>query len=231
MLRLALSDALLYAAQLVGDALPADLVAWKTVGYYSQALRRNVRELYSGSMGEREFVDRLFVLVDEQLTRAWNEGMRVNGLDPKSDMIDEWQEVLDEVKLKELDYVDDFAREIIQQAADDEATGVNHLVQYLSRADVWANRYTDMVNTATMTTAEGKDRLKWVFGDTDHCTTCEALNGIIAFNREWQEANVRPQSPPNHDLECGGWRCQCRLEPTDARRTRNALQKILAAMG
>lgn len=213
-----------------GYAIPADLVEFKTYAHYSHALRGNVRELYYGNMQESVFVDSLLVLVDEQLTRAWNEGMRKNELDPEQDMIDEWQQVLDEAKLSELDYVDDFAREIVQTSRDDIANDSNNLPLLLARADTWANRYTDIVNLAVITTAGGKNRLVWTFGDTEHCDTCQKLNGIVAFASEWQLAGVQPQSPPNAQLDCGGWHCACTLEPTDQRRTRNAWDRIMDAL-
>jgi hypothetical protein len=35
-----------------------------------------------------------------------------------------------------------------------------------------------------------------------------------------------PQNAPNDSLECGGWKCDCSLTPTDARRTPGAYGKI-----
>lgn len=48
------------------------------------------------------------------------------------------------------------------------------------------------------------------------------LNGIVAYAREWNEYGIHPQSPPNDLLECGGWRCQCRLVSTAKRVTPKA---------
>lgn len=214
-----------------GVEMPADLRAFKTTAHYALSLKKNVRQLYNGEMSEAEFVDLLLVLVDEQLTRAWNEGMRENGLDPKEDMIDEWAEVLQDTKLSELDYVDDFAAEIVQGASSDKEKNTDSLPGFIARADLWANRYTDTVNLAILTTAGGKDRLEWVYGDTEHCSTCLNLNGIVAFASEWELADVHPQGPPNEALDCGGWKCQCSLRPTDKRRSRNAWDKIMDALG
>ena len=55
----------------------------------------------------------------------------------------------------------------------------------------------------------------WVYGDTDHCTTCETLNG----KREklsWFVLNgYIPRQPGSETLECGGYRCQCHGEGDD----------------
>ena len=196
--------------------------ATKTVEYFVMKLSGMVRDLYRGDIEEADFVDGLASLVEDQLTRAWREGMRENDLDPDEDMEPEWQTILDDIILNEYNYVDGFAADIV--AARDEQLDWGPL---LSRAELWANRYNDVVSQSVIATGKGK--LLWVYGDTDHCTTCERLNGIVAWTEEWEEAGVRPQSPPNDLLECGGWRCQCTLVPTGNRHTRNALDAILDA--
>jgi len=92
---------------------------------------------------------------------------------------------------------------------------------------MWVNRYTDVKNQAKIYFG-GKTRLMWVEGDTkEKCPTCLALNGIVAFAQEWEMSGVRPQSPPNEILNCGGWNCSCTLQVTDKRRSPNALQRIM----
>lgn len=198
--------------------------ATKTFEYYVRTLQGMVRDLYRGDISESEFVTEMSSLIQAQLTRAWHEGMRENDLDPIEEMEPEWQAILDEIILKEYDYVDQFAADIV--AASDEQLDWAPL---LARAEIWADRYNDVVNQAVITTKEQK--LLWVYGDTDHCTTCERLNGIVAWTHEWEEADVHPQRPPNGNLECGGWRCQCTLTPTGNRHTRNALDAIRDALG
>lgn len=196
----------------------------KTVEYFVRVLSGMVRDLYRDEVSESDFVGEMADLIQQQLTRAWNEGMRANGLDPQEDMEPEWETMRDDIIAKEYDYVDQFAADIV--TAREQQAGWDQLQ---SRAQLWANRYTDVVNQAIVATKEQK--LKWVYGDTDHCNTCERLNGIIAFSSEWDLAGVKPQSPPNDVLECGGWRCQCALEPTTERKTRNAFDAIMRALG
>jgi hypothetical protein len=194
----------------------------KTVAYFDRVIMAWVNDLYTHAVTEAEFVDRFAELLDQQLTRAWNEGMRQNGLTP-DDMTEAWSATLQEIIASEYMYVDQFAADI--------AGGNFTLAQLQSRAGTWSNRYVDVMNRAVTETADGKDRLKWTLGATEeHCATCAALNGIVAWAKEWEALGVHPQQPPNNLLDCSGWRCDCSLSPTDQRRTRDAYGRIEAVL-
>ena len=204
------------------------LSAWevKTFDFFLRVLSRDVRALYTGKIGQDEFIDNLAGLLEQQLRRAWNEGMRENGLDPARDMTPEWEQVYQDIVANEFTHVDQFAADIV--AARESESGTDAL---LARANLWANRYNDVVNQSMLTTAPGQGtdneaRYVWVYGDTEHCETCAALNGIVATASAWAESGYRPQSPPNDALECGGWRCQCRLELTDDEPTPGGIPSV-----
>lgn len=209
--------------------LPLDLAvtmfcvgAVKTEAYYDRVLERAVRDLYNGRITADELLDTMIRLLDEQMRRAWNEGMRQNGLDPAQDMTDEWEAQLQGIIDSEFSHVEQFISDV--EAARDTGAPIDPL---LSRAQLWAGRYNDVVNQSILATAEPQDKFEWIYGDTQHCSTCEALNGLVASAAEWEQSGFRPQSPPNDMLECGGWRCQCRLEPTDKRRSPKVLETLL----
>lgn len=194
----------------------------KTYDHYLRQIKSNVTKLFNDDISKDSFVDTMADIIPQQLTKAWYEGMRANGLDPEYDMLDEWQLILDERILSEFDFVDRFSDDIV--AARKSST----LEAMLSRAELWANRYTDLVNEAKLITAEGTTKYKWILGATeDHCRQCLALNGIVAFAREWEQSRFRTQNPPNEMLDCGGWRCTCGLEETTDRRTWGALNRLL----
>lgn len=198
------------------------LNAWdfKTLDYFVRVLGSWVYDLWNGEVTEDEFIDRLADLVEQQLTRAWNEGMRENGLDPESDMLDEWTQELQDIITSEYSYIDGFAADIVKGRG-------GSVAEFQARAQLWANRYADVVNRAKVATASAGAKMEWVYGDTEHCDVCAALNGIVAFASEWEELNVYPQNPPNDLLTCGGWRCQCELRPTDQRRSPKAFDTIM----
>jgi len=203
-LELAVSKIVLAVAPMFPD------LGIKTVGHYERVLKEAVHDLYNGVIDDRTFIDNLLNLIDGQLTRAWNEGMRNNDLDPQRDMTPEWEEALENLKLNELDYVDDFADEIIRAAK-----AGDPIDPFLDRSTLWANRYNEVVNTSMITTRP-EDRFAWRLGATEeHCATCATLNGVVATGQEWQESGYHPQEPPNGMLECGGWRCDCRFEYTE----------------
>lgn len=186
--------------------------AGKTYSFYRDKLREYVRDLYRREVTDIEWLDSMMALIDDQLTGAWNAGMRDAGLDPRRDMDDEMLDELATIIQGEYDHLIDFAA-AIQQGADAE-TGFAPL--YV-RAEMWASRWEDTYNRALLFCSPDSARLVWVYGDTQHCETCAALNGTVATAYAWSESGIRPQSPPNDSLECGGWRCQCRLEPTKKR--------------
>jgi hypothetical protein len=168
-------------------------------------------------------LDNLAGLLEQQLRRAFNEGMRQNDLDPEKDMTPEWEQIYQDAVVEQYQYIEQFAADIVQGALDD--VGV---AQFKARSALWANRYNDMVTTAQMATADNKDRFIWKIGATEkHCETCAALNGIVAWAEEWEQSGFHPQGAPNDLLTCGGWLCDCSLESTDQRRSPNALDTLM----
>ena len=198
----------------LGIVLPADLAAninaIKTEAYYEHALNRAVLDFHRGDMDSGEFIEEMVQLIEGQFTRAWNEGMRNNDLDPEKDMTDEWEGLLQEAIDNELNNVLNFAQDIENARMAGEPVG-----PLQQRISLWTNRYNEMVNYA-MRTTRPDDRFIWRLGATEeHCDTCAALDGVIATGRDWDASGYHPQGAPNPLLECGGWRCDCRLEYTE----------------
>ena len=199
------------------DALiPPDLLddlgnigALKTVSYYTRVLSRDIRRLYNGDIDTNAFTDNLSGYVERQLRRAWNEGMRANGFNPANDMTPEWEAVYQQAVVDEYEYIDRLADQIIEAKRAGKS-----IDPFLSRAELWANRYTEIVNRAMAET--GLDELfEWELGATEkHCTeeddpqyNCSDRAGLVKTGAEWK-ADVMPQS---RLLGCNGYRCDCRL--------------------
>ena len=205
--------------------------ALKTINYYQRVMWKTVLKYYDQEIGDTEFLDVMIRLIEGQMRRAWNEGMRAVGLDPTTDMKPAWNQMVREAIDNEFNYVLKLGNDIQR------AKGLNQDVdKFRSRVELWVNRYTDIVNRAKVECGkEKKQKLRWKFGDTIHCPACLQLNGIVAYAKEWDNLDVCPQSPPNWALSsrpegCIGWRCQCEFIPTDERLTVDRDLKILHAV-
>jgi hypothetical protein len=195
----------------------------KSIGMFERQLWSYALDLYRGE-DVGVFIDQFTAAIDNQLTRAWNEGAAECDVLPE-DMTEDDLAILQTIIDNEFEYILGLAEDIqaYQTQGDEVAFGDS----FKSRIDLWVNRYTETVNRARVHFG-GKLHLRWTLGATEkHCETCAALDGIVAWAIEWEQAQIQPQNPPNPQLECGGWKCDCKLEPTDERRTQNALKRLL----
>jgi hypothetical protein len=192
----------------------------KTVEYFLRQIQGLVRAVYNNILGG-EFIDIMADLISGQLTQAANQALQ----EANVTMTDSIRAAVESAILSEYTHVDQYYRDIVDAKVD--GTSIEPL---LARAQMWATRWNDVYNMVkTMIAAEFGQKLEWVYGDTDHCTTCQSLNGIVAYASEWDMLNIHPQGAPNGALECGGWRCQCQLVVTEKRKTPNALNLIMNA--
>ena len=196
-----------------GIEMPSDLAAHvaaiKTQGGWTRILWDDVRQFYHGEQDVSSFLDSMIRTIEDQSRRAWNEGMRNNGLDPAQDWKPEYDGMLQGIIDEQFTYVLDFA-----QAIEDAQRDGKDVAMFRSRVDLWANRYPDVVNQSMIAT-KPDDRFVWVLGKTEkHCSTCAALADWVATGKEWQDSGYKPQGSM---LECGGWRCDCVLQKVDAR--------------
>jgi hypothetical protein len=192
----------------------------KTADFMERTIRRYILAVYRGQLGF-EFLDLMASLIEQQFTRAYNQALREEGVE----MDAQFQSHLDNLVINQFPFVDGLFDDILQAVVDE-----SPVEPLLSRADLWANRYNEVVNEAHLEIARRfGGKLVWRMGATEkHCTTCAALNGLVAFGVDWDASGLHPQNAPNGLLECGGWRCDCSLEPTEERRTRNSLDKLMS---
>ncbi len=194
----------------------------KSYSEFSGGIEDAITGLHAGSITESLFVDYMAEIISTQLREAWLEGMAANDLAP-DEMIDEWDQTIEAIILNEYEFVDRLAGDIVAVQDDEKA-----LPGLISRGGLWANRYNDVVNLAKLRTSDGTAKFEWILGDSiESCETCPQLDGIVAFSREWEQSRFRPQEPPNDMIDCGGWNCHCRLEPTTKRRSQNALNRLI----
>ena len=203
---------------------PLTMSDLKTVAFFRRVMRRATLQFYRGDIDAFQFIDRMTDLIEDQFGRAWNAGARDAGFNP-ADMDDIDLSMLSHAIDGQADFLLNFA-EAVENAALEDAP----IDPLYSRIDLWANRYDETINDARMhfSQRQGDDlRLVWRLGATEqHCTTCAMLDGIVATVAQWRASGYRPQHAPNARLECGGWRCDCQLEPTDEELTSSGIPII-----
>lgn len=207
-------------------------VAVKTQEMLERQLRSRALALFRGKIDGNGFLDGFSDVLGLQLLKAWNEGADESGVLPE-DMTDEDMEILATLIDEEIEFIYQLGDDIIELSQETTPLTEKEALdafrsQIGSRLDMWANRYNEVANRAKIHFG-GKEKYKWVLGETEkHCTTCSALNGIVAFAWEWDESGVVPGQADSEYLECGGWRCDCHLDSVGSSepRTRGALGRI-----
>lgn len=206
------------------DSGPLTMDALKTVAFFRRVMRRATRDFYNGSIDAFGFIGRMADLISDQFRRAWNQGARDVGY-PLEKITDSDRIPLQAAIDEQADFLLDFA-EAVEEATLTDAP----IAPLLARVDLWANRYEQVANDSRLYFSKlqgDQQRFVWRLGATEeHCTTCATLDGIVATAAEWAASGYHPQHAPNSMLECGGWRCDCRLEPTTADSTRGGIPKI-----
>lgn len=194
----------------------------KTLEYFQTNIDHLVKSVYGGHMGG-DFVDIMGNLITGQMADAYRRAWVDN--DGTGNLPEYLQTSLDEFVAQNInfDWIYQYYKDIVDARID--GTSIEPL---LARAQMWANRYREATAEAVrLITAENGGKLIWIFGDAEHCETCQSLNGIVAFATEWQTSGFKPQAAPNPLLICGGWRCKCKLEKTDKRRSPKALDTLI----
>lgn len=193
---------------------------FKSYDYFLSNVERLIRSVYEGNLGG-EFIDVMANLISGQINQAYRQAWEDEGTEEA--MPGYLLDAADSLILAQYDHVDQLYHDTVDARVDE--TPIEPL---LARAPMWAQRWTEAYNQGLhLITLNNGGKERWELGDTEqHCRTCRELDGIVAYAREWDDLNVHPQHAPNENLECGGWQCDCRRAPTDARRTRNAVDRI-----
>jgi hypothetical protein len=194
---------------------------FKTYDYFLRELERMITNVYRDQLGG-EFIDIMASLIYGQLEQAYRQAWQDE--EGEGDLPDYLADSFESMYLNQFDFVDQFYRDIVDARIDE--TPIDPL---LTRAHLWAHRYIEAYNEAVrLITLEGGGNMVWELGATeDHCSTCSALNGVVARASEWDALGVHPQGAPNDLIECGGWQCDCSLTPTDRRRSPKAYESIM----
>jgi len=169
-------------------------------------LRAAVRGFWGGTLDFLGFLESMNGTIHRGLTNAWNEGAGMVGINP-GELNDEEKNALTIEINGDLLWSFGFANTI---NAKSKANG-GKLAPLLKRTDMWANRYQAVVSHA-MAMAGRDQKLKWVWNEIkEHCPDCRKLNGRVYRASMWNKYDLRPRM---RRLNCHGYRCGCRFEPT-----------------
>lgn len=187
-----------------------------TINDFQAGLRASARGLWNGTLTFIGFIDGMITSIERGFEQAWQEGAAECGIAPEERTTQE-AAALNQMLLESISRLGSFGVWIMEHSKENGGK----LRTVYNRLDMWTNRYNEVVNIARgMSCADGK--LKWIVGPTEHCRDCLRLNGKVKRASYWQEAGIRPQM---RELECGGYRCQCRLEQTDEPMSKGPLPK------
>lgn len=178
----------------------------KNLATFKASIRAAARGLWSGKSDLLDFVDMMYSAIRRGYEQAWREGAAECGIGPKERTPEE-QAILDEMVVANQGYVVRYGDWI---ETHNQASGAK-LQPVLDRSELWVNRYNEVKARAQVMSCQNQ-KLVWRYGPTEHCADCRKLNGRVYRAEIWRRYSLRPQSP---DLACRGYRCQCRLEPTD----------------
>ena len=199
-------------AEKQGLAIPADIdtritLAGKSQHYYEKRLMVAVRRRYEQETNDGEFLAVFAFLIAQQLRRGYSEGLREAGID---EMEVKMQNELAALIIEEENHARDLLKDI--QAAI--LAGLGWIV-FQNRMALWANRYLEVRNRAVVSGGIKRElNLRWELGATEkHCTDCSGYAGQVRSAQEWDDLfRVHGHKPQSRELECRGYRCDCRLE-------------------
>lgn len=181
----------------------------KSSADFGRRLRGLGHGLWSGDIDFFTWIEGMIDAIARGYNQAWLEGEAMAGLTPEERTPDEQQQLTDLINDEYLFLMG--LGDFIQENA--KALGGKY-GKVVKRVELWVNRYGSVKSIAT-SSGRGDRKLRWDLGATEeHCEDCFAYNGTVHRGSVWASVGAHPQS---RNLACGGWRCDCRLTPTDER--------------
>lgn len=194
------------AAQAVVDLLTGKAITGP-VREYEVILEKMVNRALSRGTTPREFAAEHRGLLREFAKLAFLDGLKVGGVDE----LDEDDEDTVAGWLKEqLAHVSDFAAFVcgVRKLPPDERAGAES--QATQRLVYWVQSL-ETLRGLGRASAQRNMMVTWRVGDTEHCPTCQSLNGKRRRWKWFTDRGYIPQENGSDVLECGGYRCACVL--------------------
>ncbi len=174
---------------------------------YRDRLTNFAYDAMNGRMDAVDMSRAMRALLRDLADDAYTEGMREGGIDKPEEVLDSGDENAIKAWIDgQLSHVSDFAKACAAVKA-----GENSRDDILTRIDYWVDNLTAL---GSLGVASAKQNVMgtWVFGDTDHCPTCEMLNGKRRRLKWFVQNGYIPQERGSGVLDCKGFNCQCHIE-------------------
>lgn len=176
-------------------------------------------EAVAGNIDRRRFGNRLRNLVQVAIGKAFIDGLEDGGI-TEPQLTDEDSDWIGDFFDEQRKYVIELTNAIYKddRVTEDEAKG---------KPAMWFNKSVVPAYHEGLASASKNGAFEWVLGKTEeHCRSCLKLDGQVRRISFWQD-NIMPQSGA---LACKGYRCDCRLQPSDRALSRGRLPAWRAIM-
>lgn len=150
----------------------------------------------------KNFGRELMGLIEKYTERAYKDGLTDGGVGDAV-LDDEDMDALNAVILEQRSYVRGFTDTLYKgDGITDDLAG--------QKAAVWFNKSIYPSYLKGLQSAAKNAYFEWVYGDTEHCADCLALNGQVHRMRDYVKSGWLPKASK---LKCKGFQCQCALAP------------------
>lgn len=185
----------------------------ETTDLYELGIKELVRQAYQGRVDAREFASQLKSLVKALAPEAYLAVTQKYGID-EADWDEQDRANIREFIARQYAAANDFAGEVLSVvvlAKKDQSA----LLGLYNRVTLWLSAMESLESQATM--ASQRNAMgTWELGSTEeHCKTCLMLNGKSHRLRWYTDNGYIPREPGSDKLECGGWRCDCKIRGKD----------------
>lgn len=209
------------AKKLVNQYLSRPDLDTKSQATYRRAIRGAVRGLWNGDIELVTFFEQMHAAITRGISQAFVEGAAKAGIAEDELTKEERNEMQRQINFQLL-FLNGFA-EFVQNNTKERG---GKLETVFNRAELWANRYGEIVDLAA--TVVGADaKYLWNIGPTEvSCRSCKGFDGRVYRGSVWASNNALPR---RRSLACNrnpldgimrkGYRCLCSLTKTDQRIT------------
>lgn len=150
----------------------------------------------------KNFGRELIGLIETYAERAYRDGL-IDGGVADATLDDDDRDALNAVILDQRQYVRAITDRIYSEGGVSDA-------QAESKPAMWFSKSIYPSYLKGLESAARNGYFEWVYGDTEHCKDCRALNGQIHRLKDYSKSGWMPRASA---LSCGGFNCKCNLVP------------------